>query len=138
MRRTTMRATTAAVLMAAALTACAQGGGSSGGCMATLEFRDATYFGTSLVRNPPFDRSGRIPPSKLQRIGNAVIPPCNDTGTVPEIDGQREMPEAVGVARIYGVDPSVAVAVVPARTVYVRENATLPEWLYSASWIQRS
>lgn len=123
----------AAVLLGAA-TACSAGGTVSSGasCAALLTFRGQVYQAITLRTHPPYDRVGRVPAAHRHEIGTGVRPPCQDTNRPDDATPAQ----AVGVARIDGVDPGVAVAMLPYGTVFVRSGATAPATLTSASWIQ--
>jgi hypothetical protein len=106
------------------------GGGSAASCVATLRFGEEMYVGTSLRTHPPYNRVGRIPPAHMHQIGTGVFPPCNDT------NHSHDLPQTVQVARIDGVSPQIAVAVLPSGSVFVRSGAAIPRSLTSAPWIR--
>ena len=99
-------------------------------CAAVLRFRDETYVGTSLRTSPPHNRLGTIPRSRLQDIGVAVEPACTDTNH-PE---PADTPVPVRVARIDGVSPAIAIAVLPRGNVYIAQGARIPGRLQNARW----
>jgi hypothetical protein len=114
-----IRALAAAVVVLAGLAGCAAGRSgvsSSASCAAMLRFRDQTYGGSSLRTHPPYDRVARISAAHLHPIGRGVFPPCPDTG--PSAPAEHAL--SVQVARIDGVDPGTAVAVLPDGSVFIR------------------
>ena len=104
--------------------------GSAASCVAVLKFGGEVYRGTSLRAHPPYNRVGRIPPAHMHKIGTGILPACNDT------NHSHDLPQAVQVARIDGVSPQMAVAVLPGGSVFVRSGAPIPHSLTSAPWIQ--
>jgi hypothetical protein len=114
-----IRALAAAVVVLAGLAGCAAGRSgvsSSADCAAMLEFRGQTYGGSSLRTHPPYDRVARISAAHLHPIGRGVFPPCQDTG--PSAPAEHAL--SVQVARIDGVDPGTAVAVLPDGSVFIK------------------
>jgi hypothetical protein len=110
-----IRLLAAAAALMILVTACAgtpTAGGveSSASCVATLSFRGHLYAGTSLRTHPPYNRVGRISAGHMHEIGAGVFPPCRDT------NHSTDQAQSVRVARIDGVDPGTAVAVLPAGT----------------------
>jgi hypothetical protein len=72
----------------------AAGGGAAASCVAAISFQDRLYFGTQA----PDLAVGA-------EVGEAVTPPCNDTG------GSDEQPsKPFTVLSIDGIEPSIAVA----------------------------
>jgi hypothetical protein len=65
----------------------------------------------------------------MHEIGKGIFPPCNDT------NHSRDVAQSVRVAQITGVDPEIAVAVLPYGSVFVRPGAGIPGALRSAEWI---
>jgi Family of unknown function (DUF6281) len=65
------------------------------GCESTLEFRGATYYGRDFA-----------PAGPREPVGRAVEPPCIDE---PGAEPDEAAPRPVGVARVAGIDPAVAV-----------------------------
>jgi hypothetical protein len=123
-----------AVAMTAVIAACGTGGagggvGAAASCAATLKFRRQVYGGTSLRTRPPYTRVGRIPASHRREIGEGILPPCHDT------NHSHDVAQPVRVARITGVSPKSAVAVLPSGSVFVRLGARIPSALRSARWI---
>lgn len=109
----------AAVVVLAGLAGCTAGRSgvsSSADCAAMLKFRGQTYGGSSLRTHPPYDRVARISAAHLHPIGRGVFPPCQDTG--PSAPAEHAL--SVQVARIDGVDPGTAVAVLPDGSVFIR------------------
>lgn len=98
-----------------------------------ITFDGRRYRGVSLRTHPPFDRTGRVPPSHFQETGTAARPGgrCANRS-----DADAGLSLSVQVASIEGVDPEIAVAAIPHGIVYLREGAVLPEDLTSAPWIQ--
>ena len=131
-----------AAVAALAAAGCSSGGGpgnASGGqtgsgasCAALLKFRHETYVGTSLRTHPPYNQLGTIPRSHLQDIGIAVEPACVDTNH----PGQQDTPVPVKVARIDGVSPAIAIAVLPRGNVYIAQGARIPGQLQKARWVR--
>lgn len=114
-----IRALAAAVVVLAGLAGCAAGRSgvsSSADCAAMLTFRGQTYGGSSLRTHPPYDRVARISAAHLHPIGRGVFPPCQDTG--PSAPAEHAL--SVQVARIDGVDPGTAVAVLPDGSVFIK------------------
>lgn len=114
-----IRALAAAVVVLAGLAGCTAGRSgvsSSAACTAMLRFRGQTYGGSSLRTHPPYDRVARISAAHLHPIGRGVFPPCQDTG--PSAPAEHAM--SVRVARIDGVDPGTAVAVLPDGSVFIK------------------
>jgi Family of unknown function (DUF6281) len=114
-----IRALAAAVVVLAGLAGCAAGRSgvsSSADCAAMLKFRGQTYGGSSLRTHPPYDRVARISAAHLHPIGRGVFPPCQDTG--PSAPAEHAL--SVQVARIDGVDPGTAVAVLPDGSVFIK------------------
>ena len=114
-----IRALAAAVVVLAGLAGCAAGRSgvsSSADCAAVLEFRGQAYGGSSLRTHPPYDRVARISATHLHQIGRGVFPPCQDTG--PSAPAEHAL--SVQVARIDGVDPGTAVAVLPDGSVFIK------------------
>lgn len=117
-----IRALAAAVIVLAGLAGLAgcaagrSGVSSSADCAAMLKFRGQTYGGSSLRTHPPYDRVARISVAHLHPIGRGVFPPCQDTG--PSAPAEHAL--SVQVARIDGVDPGTAVAVLPDGSVFIR------------------
>jgi hypothetical protein len=90
------------------------GGGSAGACAAILEFEGETYDGYSVNK----------PAESGEPLGEAVFPPCNDTG------GSDEAAETVEVVAIKGVNPDRAVkALSNENMVWVRQGRSLPDAL---------
>lgn len=114
-----IRALAAAVVVLAVLSGCAagrSGSSSSADCTAMLEFHGQSYGGSSLRTHPPYDRVARISAAHMHQIGRGVFPPCQDTG--PSAPAEHAL--SVRVARIDGVDPGTAVAVLPEGSVFIR------------------
>jgi len=136
-----IRSLAAAVAVLAVLGGCTVGQhgiSSSADCAAVLEFRGQTYGGSSLRTHPPYDRVARISAAHMHQIGRGVFPPCQDTG--PSTPAEHAL--SVQVARIDGVDPGTAVAVLPDGSVFIKsaslamvksvlENARGIRWDYS-------
>ena len=117
-----IRALATSATMLIVLTACAStatrggsGSGSSASCTAALSFGDETYYGTSLRTHPPYTWVARISAAHMHEIGSGEFPPCRDTNYANDDQGQ-----SVRVARIDGVDPGTAVAVLPHGDVFVQ------------------
>lgn len=131
--RTSLGQLAAGAAMVALVTACSASGGNSSGsgaCAATIKFHGATYLGNSLRTHPPYNKIGEIPRSHLERIGSGVIPSCAD-GSNGSTAAER-----VNVARISGVNPVTAIAVLPDGRVFLRRGAAMPAVLKSAAWIR--
>lgn len=113
----------------AGCSAASSGSGDSGSCAAVVEFRGASYIGY-LTSAPPARRVAEIPRSHMHVLGSGEIPSCS------EANGSTIGAQSVEVARISGVNPSIAVAVLPHRFVYIRRGAVLPPILKRpAGWI---
>ena len=86
--------------------------GGSGACAYLVTFRGETYAGTSV----------KVSPVPGRTLGEAVSPPCDDTGgQLPASGGGR-----IRVAELHGVPPSVAVVPVGQNdTVFVRASLTM-------------
>jgi hypothetical protein len=89
---------------------------SSASCAAVLKFRGQTYGGSSLRTHPPYTWVARITAAHIHLIGGGQFPPCQDTNHSTD-----DVAQPVQVARIDGVDPAVAVAVLPHGDVFVRQ-----------------
>jgi hypothetical protein len=89
---------------------------SSASCAAVLKFRGQLYYGSSLRTHAPYTRVARISAAHLHELGGGQFPPCQDTNHSTD-----EVPQPVQVARIDGVDPGTAVAVLPRGSVFVRQ-----------------
>jgi hypothetical protein len=119
-----IRALAAAAILLVVLTACTSaikgngGGGvsSSASCAAVLKFRGQLYYGSSLRTHPPYTRVARVPAAHMHEIGGGQFPPCQDTNHSTD-----EAPQPVQVARIDGVDPGTAVALLPYGSVFVKQ-----------------
>lgn len=110
---------------------CSSGASSgSGSCVALMHFRGHVYEGATLRTHAPYTVIGEIPRSHLRALGRGLLPACNDT------NGSQDTGQAVRVARISHVAPSVAVAVLPRGRVYVRQGEKVPRWLTRAPWIR--
>jgi hypothetical protein len=94
-----------------------------------MHFRGHIYL-VALLDHQPGDKTGEIPRSHLRALGLGHIPACNDT------NGSQETAQTVRVAGISHLDPSVAVAVLPAGDVYLRRGERVPGWLTRAPWIR--
>jgi hypothetical protein len=70
-------------------------GGGVGSCAALLQWQGRMYSGLGVARSPEVG----------ERLGDAVMPPCNDT------PGANAKGERVVIRRILGVDPRTAFAV---------------------------
>lgn len=117
------------------VTACStahRGPSSADSCSAALVYQGRTYGGTSLRTHAPYDRIGSVPRSHLRRIGTGTLPACHDTNGPGAADRSRR----VGVARIDGVDPGIAIAQFPEGSVYLAPGAAPPATLTSAPWIR--
>ena len=137
-----IRALAAAIVVLAGLAGCTAGRSgvsSSADCTAMLRFRGQTYGGSSLRTHPPYDRVARISAAHLHPIGSGVFPPCQDTG--PSAPAEHAL--SVQLARIDGVDPGTAVAVLPDGSVFIKsaslaviksvlKNARGIRWDYSS------
>jgi len=88
---------------------------SSASCAAVLQFRGQTYGGSSLRTHPPYTWVARIDAAHLHEIGRGQFPPCRDTNY------STDQGQTVTVARIDGVDPGIAVAVLPEGSVFVKD-----------------
>jgi hypothetical protein len=66
----------------------------SGSCAFVAHFRGGSYEGRTVVVEPPIGES----------LGEAVLPPCDDTAADDPGDGER-----IPVKRVPGIDPGVAV-----------------------------
>jgi hypothetical protein len=88
---------------------------SSASCTAALKFRGQLYYGSSLRTHAPYTRIARISAAHLHALGSGQFPPCQDTNHSTD-----EAPQPVQVARIDGVDPGTAVAVLPQGSVFVK------------------
>ena len=115
-----LAAVVAVLTVLAGCTAGRSGVSSSADCAAMLKFRGQTYGGSSLRTHPPYDRVARISAAHMHQIGRGVFPPCQDTG--PSAPAEHGL--SVRVARIDGVDPGTAVAVLPDGSVFIK-SATL-------------
>ena len=119
-----IRALTAAAVLLLVLAACTsavkgasrEGVSSSASCAAVLKFRGQTYGGSSLRTHPPYTWVARISAAHMHEIGTGQYPPCQDTNHSTD-----EQAQSVQVARIDGVDPGIAVAVLPQGSVFVRQ-----------------
>lgn len=112
-----IRALAAAAALLTMLTACASpatGGESSASCTAALSFGGETYYGTSLRTHPPYTWVARISAAHMHEIGSGEFPPCRDT------NHSTDQVQSVQVARIDGVDPGTAVAVLPHGDVFIK------------------
>ena len=120
-----------AVALAGLMAGCSSGTDSAGGgCLAIIHFRGHDYLGATLRTHAPYNKTGEIPRSHLRALGQGTMPACQDT------NGSHDTGQAVQVARISRVAPSVAVAVLPDGTVYVRRGEKVPGWLTRAPWIR--
>lgn len=99
-------------------------------------FNDFRYRGTSLRTHPPYDRMGRIPESRLREIGLAVRVRGRCARSPHGLAAESVPGDTVRVASIDGVSPDIAIAGLPLGNVYLREGATMPSELASASWTQ--
>jgi hypothetical protein len=119
-----IRALVAAATLLAVVTACTSaikgngGGGvsSSASCAAVLKFRGQLYYGSSLRTHAPYTRVARVSAAHLHGIGGGQFPPCQDTNHSTD-----ETAQSVQVARIDGVDPGTAVAVLPLGSVFIKK-----------------
>ena len=89
-------------------------GESSASCTAALSFGGETYYGTSLRTHPPYTWVARISAAHMHEIGSGEFPPCRDT------NHSTDQVQSVQVARIDGVDPGTAVAVLPHGDVLIK------------------
>ena len=80
---------------------------------AQLRFRGQLYHGSTLRTNPPYTWVARIPAEHMTEIGSGVMPGGRCATIVPD--------RSVPVARIDGVDPETAIAVLPHGSVFVAE-----------------
>jgi hypothetical protein len=96
---------------------------------------DVVYFGgqqycsVNLPGSGPYDRRSFLPASQLREIGMGERPRCR-SGEQPGAGSASSSP--VPVASIEGVDPEIAIAILPEGKVYAREGATVPPALASA------
>jgi hypothetical protein len=114
-------ATAALLVLVTACTSAVKGNGgrgvsSSASCAAVLKFRGQLYYGSSLQTHAPYTRVARISAGHLHELGGGQFPPCQDTN-----HSTAEVPQPVQVARIDGVDPGTAVAVLPQGSVFVKQ-----------------
>jgi hypothetical protein len=100
--------------------------GDSGSCAAEMHFRGSLYLGAGWARA---NKVAEIPMSHLHRLGNGTVPPCHESGQ------SSRTAQLIGVARISGVEPATALAVLPEGFIYLRRGAALPNVLKSARWI---
>ncbi|HEX9031880.1 MAG TPA: DUF6281 family protein [Streptosporangiaceae bacterium] len=112
----------AVVAVTATLTSCGTGtvGGSSAACAAVVSWHSHLYWGINR----------RVLPSHLRPLAMADIPACRDTN---HSSGEHAIP--VRLARIDGIRPAAAVAVLPRGTVFVRHRTDLSAVLRSP-WIR--
>jgi hypothetical protein len=80
---------------------------------AQLRFRGQLYHGSSLRTHPPYTWVARIPAEHMTEIGTGVIPGGRCATVVPD--------RSVPVASIEGVDPGIAIAMLPHGSVFVAE-----------------
>ena len=127
-------ATMLIVLTACASTATRGGSGSSASCTAALSFGGESYYGTSLRTHPPYTWVARISAAHMHEIGSGEFPPCRDTNYA------NDHGQSVRVARIDGVDPGTAVAVLPPGDVFVQRlslsliQAVVPKSAHGIRW----
>jgi hypothetical protein len=100
--------------------------GDSGSCAAEMHFQGSLYLGAGWARA---NKVVEIPRSHLHRLGNGTVPPCHESGQ------SSRTAQLIGVARISGVEPAIALAVLPEGFIYLRRGAALPNVLKSARWI---
>ena len=121
----------ALMILVSACAGTTTGSGSSASCTAALSFRGHLYAATSLRTHPPYDQVGRISAAHMHGIGTGVFPPCRDT------NHSADQALSVRVARIDGVDPGTAVAVLPRGDVFVKSFTAILAVLASTRGIRR-
>ena len=89
------------------------GGVSSASCAMLVEYDGHTYLGTAVEAAPVAGDS----------IGNATIPPCNDTGGA----GTTIPAEEVEVTSVEGVPPSVAIMLAGRNDVVLVRDDVKPQ-----------
>jgi hypothetical protein len=94
-----------------------------------VHFGGHHYYSVNLPGPEPYDRRSFLPVSQLREIGMGEQPRCR-SGDGPGVGSASSSP--VPVASIEGVDPEIAIAVLPEGKVYVREGAAVPPTLASA------
>jgi hypothetical protein len=94
-----------------------------------VDFGGQQYHSLTLPGPETYGRRSLLPASQLREIGIGAQPRCRSgdeakTDSAPSHD--------VPVASIEGVNPEIAIAVMPEGKVYIREGADVPPALASA------
>ncbi|WP_458248677.1 DUF6281 family protein [Streptomyces sp. MAI_2237] len=112
--RTVWRRTFLAAALATLSTACTSGGDgeSASSCASRVEYREHTYMGSGAKNFTIGDR-----------LGAAILPPCDDTPRDDSPDAPTA-PASVTAFAIKGVDPRIAIALVTRPTTSSSSTST--------------